>query len=572
VGSEYMGSFRDPNTGQRRPSPNERFIGPRTNDSFLSSDDEDATQPRLAVPSPQATVSRQKTIKLEQPRPPESQYREHVSGMLYVPRSEAPKFYPAYNPYYATPPQYAGQPGQPGAVRYPPPQGYNGYPYPYGQPVPYGYYPYYPYNGYAWAPQKPKRSAYEITVGIISFIGSILAILTGGVCVLLLLLVAAFSGQLQNVSASASFTSIVQFTAFAAAGILGGVFGFYHSIRALFLKKPSAQFKLPWFWIFLLLYLVIIAIGTWMRVKGLAVANLPLTIVLIALAGIFPLATIAALGVRRIHYPKKAPWPTTWRRFTLSLVSGATLAILLASVFELVLALVAARQFGLTNIPLDNPDQPIPGNPRAIMFVFILVSVIAPLVEETVKPLAVVLLIGRVRSAAEAFVLGMAGGIGFALVETTGYIGMGYKDWIDVAVQRSTAGLLHGFGAGMVALGWYFITHRKSTKKVNRVLLAFGCWTYALLQHGIWNGSFGLQLLPAPIGPYLDKGTITLGPLKFESFLLVYVALSLLILIFFLYVTKKLRMPIAPPIPTASPKPDPSTTPQAQEPRVPVRT
>ena len=62
-----------------------------------------------------------------------------------------------------------------------------------------------------------------------------------------------------------------------------------------------------------------------------------------------------------------------------------------------------------------------------------------------------------------------------------------------------------------------------------------------MVQHALWNGSFGLQLLPAPIGPYLDKGTIPVGPITFPSFLLVYVVESILMLIFFLYVTKKLR-------------------------------
>jgi RsiW-degrading membrane proteinase PrsW (M82 family) len=478
--------------------------------------------------------------------------------MLNVPRSEAPKFYPAYNPYQAYPYQQ-GRPGVPG--------------YPYGPPAPYGYYPGYPYYPYyAWPPQKPGRSAYELTVGIISFIGSILAILTGGFCALMLLILVAFSGKLQTISPAQNFAAIVQFVAFTAAGVLGGSFGLYHSIRSLFLKKSSAEFKLPWFWIFLLLYLVIIGTGAWMRTKGWAVSNLPLTLLLIAIAGILPLATIAALGVRRIHYPRKAAWPTTWRHFVFSLVSGATLAILLAGVLELVLSFIVVRQFGLTNVSLDNPDQPIPTNPKAIIFLFLLVSVIAPLVEETVKPLAVVLLIGRIRSAAEAFVLGMAAGLGFALVETVGYIGMGYKNWIDVAIERSTAGLLHGFGAGIVALGWYFITHRNSTKKVNRVLLAIGCWIYAPVQHAIWNGSFGLQLLPAPIGPYLDKGKITLGPITFDAFLLVYVALSLLILIFFLYVTRRLRTSVVPSVPTAPPNPKSGPAPQAQEPRIPVRT
>ena len=93
---------------------------------------------------------------------------------------------------------------------------------------------------------------------------------------------------------------------------------------------------------------------------------------------------------------------------------------------------------------------------------------IAPVVEEAVKPLAVVALIGRIRGAAEAFVLGLACGVGFDMVETSGYIGTGYHDWLNVALVRSGSSLLHGFGAAMVALGWYYLTHAKR----HRLLLA----------------------------------------------------------------------------------------------------
>jgi hypothetical protein len=237
-----------------------------------------------------------------------------------------------------------------------------------------------------------------------------------------------------------------------------------------------------------------------------------------------------------------------------------------------VLSVVVSLEFGVKITALDNPDQPVPTDARSILFMFILVSVIAPIVEEAVKPLAVVVLIGRIRSAAEAFVLGMACGIGFDLVETTGYIGQGYQDWLSVALQRSSAGLLHGFGAGMVALGWYFITHRNSTGRANRVLLAAGCWGYAIMQHALWNGSFGLQLLPAPIGPYLENGTLPLGPVTFPAFILVYIVETVLMLIFFLFVTKRLRAKNEEQQPPASITPSrPAPINQPLQQRVPVR-
>jgi RsiW-degrading membrane proteinase PrsW (M82 family) len=532
-----MGPFPDPTQRDYRPFPQ------RQPSSAPKQIDDEDTQPRLRTPASRTTPGR----KEEQYFQEEPAYHEHVTGSLAVPSSEAPKFRPVYQPYPAPPVQWpAGaqrdRPQQPFYPGYPgygqiPYNGQRGYAYPpYG-----GYYPGY-YHPYGWGyPQKPRRSGYQLGVAITSFVGSILSVLAGFGCLLIFLVLAIMPTASSAVRPGARFGGLMEFLAFAVAGLGGGGVALYHSIRAwFFYRKPSARFKLPWFWTFLLLYLVVIAVGTYLYFTKQSVTYPALTIILIALAGILPAMTIMSLALRRIHFPRQAQWPTTWRRFALSLISGSTLAILLALIFELVLSVVVSLQLG-QNVSLDNPDQPIPNDPRAIWFLFILVSVIAPLVEETVKPLAVVILIGRVRSAAEAFVLGLACGIGFDLVETTGYIGQGYQDWLAVALQRSSAGLLHGFGAGMTALGWYFITHPGSTRKVNRVLLASGCWCYAILQHALWNGSFGLQLLPAPIGPYLDKGTIPLGPITFPSFLLVYVVESVLMLIFFLYVTRKLR-------------------------------
>jgi RsiW-degrading membrane proteinase PrsW (M82 family) len=535
VGSEYLGPYPDPH----------------------------APQPQRPVSAPNNDT-----------QPHEPAYREHVTGGLGTHPADAPYFRPAYVP---PPPSFQGPqaPGYP-AYGYPPqgqqPQQAPGYPA-YGYPpqgqyyhgyAPYGAHPAYPpYYNYAlyppyyyyYPPQSPKlsRDGYLFGMAIASFICSIFVLL-GGLLSFMILLLTTFIPEGGSITAAQLFSGQVLYTALGIAGTVGGAFSLYHSIRSLFLKKPSAAFKLPWFWIFLVLYILILILAAVMRADGQAISNIPLTVFLIMLAGILPALTILALGVRRIHFPRTAPWPTSWRRFTLAIVSGATLAIVLASIFELVLTVILVHSFGISNIALDNPDQQIPQNPQVIAAIFVLVSVIAPLVEEAVKPLAVVVMIGRIRSAAEAFVLGLSCGIGFDLIETSGYISMGYKDWLDVAMQRSAAGLLHGLGAAMVALGWYYLTHPKECK--HRFLLAFGCWAYAILQHAIWNGSFGLQLLPAPIGPYLDNGTLAIGSVSMPSFILVYIVESALMLAFFLYMTRKVR-PKAPPSTTAAEPPPP---------------
>jgi RsiW-degrading membrane proteinase PrsW (M82 family) len=536
VSFEYIGPLPDPEETQKfQPLPGKTQL---TEPHAASGGDSgEATQPlRVSLPQDENYA--------------EPAYREHVSGSLVWHPADAPHFYPAYYPHAMPPVQSSpAPPAQPAqnqpAYRqnHPPYQGaYPGYPpAPANGYIPYaqGYYGYPPYvYPYPWQPPKPRRDRYLFGMSIASFVGAILVLL-GGLGSAFVLLIITLIPTTSTLPASQRFGGIVEFTAFALAGTIGGIFSLYHSIRSLFLKKPSADFKLPWFWLFLVLYLLLIGVEVVLRSYGQSVVNIPLTTTLIALAGILPALTILALGVRRIHFPRKAPWPTSWRRFTLALVSGATLAIVLASIFELILTALAVRELGVNGFSIDNPDQPIPNDPKVIALMFILVSVIAPFVEEAVKPLAVVVMIGRIRSAAEAFVLGLAAGIGFDLIETVGYISMGYRDWLNVALERSAAGLLHGFGAAMVTLGWYYLTHPKESK--HPFLLGLGCWIYAVLQHAIWNGAFGLQLLPAPLGPYLDTGTITIGSISMPSFTLVYVVESLLMLLFFLYVTGRLR-------------------------------
>jgi RsiW-degrading membrane proteinase PrsW (M82 family) len=582
VGSEYIGPVPDPDAQKKRSFPMKtQFFPHKGENAFPGSsgdgqsditddDDDDQTQPLRAVAAPQKAEVYQ-----------EPAYREHVSGNLVVHPAEAPDFRPAYQP-YQLPVQQQGQDNSYPAVPYQQlPQQNNGnqYPQPYypyvpyppypgtqnytgapgyptngqnnyvGAPIPYypayGHqpygYPYYPYP-YAWQPPKPKRDGYLLGMSITSFVGSILVFFSGIISLLFLLLIAVLPAT-TNLTAGQKFGSVVEFFAFTVAGLVGGGFTFYHSLRSLFLKKPSAELKLPWFWIFFVFYLVVLLIAGAIHAQGQAITNEPLTIFMISLAGILPSLTIVSLGVRRVHFPRKAHWPTSWRRFTLALVSGATLAIVLALIFEFALTAVLQKSLGVS-VSLDNPDQQIPQDPKSILFLFLLVSVIAPLVEEGVKPLAVVIMIGRIRSAGEAFILGLACGTGFNLIETSGYMGMGYTDWLNTAIERTSSGLLHGFGAAMVSLGWYYLTHPKESR--HRFLLPLGCWGYAVLQHAIWNGSFGLQLLPAPIGPYLDNGIVPLGPLSFPSIMLVYGVLTILMLTFFLYMTRKVRPTILP--------------------------
>jgi RsiW-degrading membrane proteinase PrsW (M82 family) len=480
----------------------------------------------------------------QQPRPyinPQG-YQQPANEYAQQPRPNAnPQAYQQPPNGYAQQPQppYGGYPYQ---GYYYAPNGYQqgGYPPPGYSPPGYPGYP------YAWYPPRPRRNGYQLGMAITSLVGSILAILGGIVCGIILLALVLAPAATSTGEPAQYFESLILMASLMLAGVVGGGFGIFHSAFAL-AGQTSRPVKFPPFWSFLTTYIALMIVGLMVGTSDAIVNNWPLVFALIVLSGTLPALTFFSFALRRVRRPNTREWPTTWRRFTLALVSGATSAIFLALVFEGILTLIAGSQFIDKNTSfIDNPSTPTPHDPGTVFFLLILLSVIAPIVEEGFKPLAVITMIGRIRSASEAFILGMACGIGFDVIETTAYIAQGYQDWINIAIERSTAGLLHGLGAGMMALGWYYITHKDALKRYH-LQIGLGCMLYAILQHAIWNGSFVLMLLPDPIGPYLENGKIPLFTYQLDAFFIVYTALSIAIFCFLWFVTGKIRhQPDAP--------------------------
>jgi RsiW-degrading membrane proteinase PrsW (M82 family) len=425
--------------------------------------------------------------------------------------------YPPYPPQYGYPP--AAYPGsangwQPGNQAY----------------APY-YYPYYAYPyPYPPKPRPAKGEGYRLTLAWITTIGSALLVL-GSLGLGALLLLASVGGAEFSLAALADTTGLIL------AALAGGAAGLYFGIRAL-VKAPSARFGLPPAWVWLLATLVAFAaeVVLWnlQPTPGPVVKFLPLFI----LAGALPAATILAFAAQRLDYP------STWRHTLVSLVYGAVVATLVASIVEAVLfiAVVAILQglgiqvtFGENFLQSFDPSDPL----QVLMFVLV-ASVIAPVIEEGFKPLGAVLLLPRVRGPAEAFLLGLAAGEGFAVIETLSYFGLGQADWISVAIDRIGAGLLHGVGAGMGALGWYYLIRGKGVSR--RWLLGFGALGYAVVQHAIFNAS-GLITAAPLVGRWLNSAAplVSLGSLPIERSFLVVLVLYSLVLAMLVFVTGRLR-------------------------------
>ena len=119
-------------------------------------------------------------------------------------------------------------------------------------------------------------------------------------------------------------------------------------------------------------------------------------------------------------------------------------------------------------------------------------AVVAPLAEETTKPLAA--LVRRPRTGRDAFVFGAAAGTGFAMIEnvlySSGWFFGSLEGWLPIAVVRMLGAGLHAFGAGLVSWG-LFQLRTGTPGRWRRFWLSL--WV-ALTAHGLWNGSVAVAI------------------------------------------------------------------------------
>lgn len=432
--------------------------------------------------------------------------------------------YGAYgvNPYYAYNPYWG--------------YGYGGYPaYPYGYPG--GYYPYFVAT--------PRRAPNETYALVISWVVAV----AGGLSVICGLLVSLLLMRTIQRGGGDNLVTIGNYLGFFLAPLVGGALAVYYGIRGI-LRKPSPRFTLPHPVIFFGLTVVtfIVAIVLWHidQSPGPALAVLPLVCLGVAL----PALTLLAYTTWRLRMP------TSRRHIWMSLIYGSTLAALIALILNtigeviVVLFIYATEPGSSSRIP--NPTGPT-SDPSQLVGVFLLVAVMAPLVEEGVKPLGALLIMPRLRTPASAFLTGMAAGVGFSIFETLSiYVGRGEADWIVIALERLGAGFLHGVGAGMGALAWYYVINGKGVRL--RWLRAIGCFLYAVVQHGVYNGITVLLALPQPWTKALQQ-PIYLYRLPIESAMIIIVIYWAVILGVMYFITGRLvrsaRATATPPSPGA---------------------
>ena len=212
-----------------------------------------------------------------------------------------------------------------------------------------------------------------------------------------------------------------------------------------------------------------------------------------------PIWTITGLGARDL--PLVSRW-RTWSAFGISLTVTPfilfTLEVLVAIVILIFVVIYAvanpdvAAEFErlstqFASIDLESEEAirlitPYLTRPGVIILVAIFFSVIIPLMEELIKPLAVWLLAGRLDSAAQGFAVGALGGAGFALVETLNVSGQ-ITEWGVLLFTRIGTGLLHIATSAIMGAAIYMAVRER------RYLRLLGTYLLAVLLHGLWNAA-----------------------------------------------------------------------------------
>jgi len=110
---------------------------------------------------------------------------------------------------------------------------------------------------------------------------------------------------------------------------------------------------------------------------------------------------------------------------------------------------------------------------------------VVPALEEAVKTLGVLLMGYRRPGRAQAFLWGVAGGAGFALVEglLSGSLALGEEQsWAFAIIARGGTVVVHCLAGGLMGLGWQALLSKDRRWRLLTYYVA------AVVLHGLWNG------------------------------------------------------------------------------------
>jgi len=127
----------------------------------------------------------------------------------------------------------------------------------------------------------------------------------------------------------------------------------------------------------------------------------------------------------------------------------------------------------------------------------ILVSVIAPFVEELLKPIGLIFIIKRLKTPYEGVLYGVACGMGFAIIENMLYelfilLWYGSDAWtLNAFVRGIGSTVLHAVGPAAIG---FAIAYSRQMEKPMMMSLVYA-YLFGFVMHGAWNGFATLPLL-----------------------------------------------------------------------------
>jgi len=281
------------------------------------------------------------------------------------------------------------------------------------------------------------------------------------------------------------------------AGLAGGGAVAYSALRSLFGRRIGPVW-LPPPWALAGGFVLALAAGLGLWQASISIAFL-MPLFVAAAAALGPLA-VASWILRSGGKEVKA---VTAPRGLAALGLGATASTLAALVLNTLLGgaallLVTGVSDQVLDLVGDLVDALAGGLGEELaspVFLLGLVEavVLAPLVEEMVKPLPLLPLLKRLPTARDALLLGVLAGAGFAAVENLLYA-VGFGDaWSSVLVTRLLGSALHPFGAGLMAVAWWHV-RRGEPGAAARWGRYYGL---AVGAHALWNGTCAVAAVVA---------------------------------------------------------------------------
>ncbi len=388
---------------------------------------------------------------------------------------------------------------------------------------------------------------------VLLFVLSALGILIG-VTAAVLTLISTYGFSETSITASDEMTALSTSVLLISIGMLN-VPTLITSIKKL-QKKPIRQSKkslLQKANYFLLLWLLIITIGFFIsREENKVFLLAPLTVAAVFIP-VWWLIEFSRRGLPRST--KLREWGTLTIGLTITPIVIISIELLLTAIATVAVTIRLGFQPNLSSqlhsfikninqyqggiVELEQILYEIMKQPIISTAIFLILGLIAPLIEEIFKPMSTWFLLSRPLEEFEGFSLGLISGGAFAILESAGIvIQTGSQDWLIAIVLRAATGVLH---IGLSGLVGYGLARSWRQKKFVRGVLYI---ITATILHGVWNS---MSLLSGFSSSLFNKPGMEISGISSIISLIFIIIVFVSVIAITLSINSRLRQDLARP-------------------------